>query len=161
MVAPRLKLHASAPAPAARPQRSPDALAAHRRDAILEAIADSAKELLRSSDLNASLPKVIERVGQAAGVDRLHILLSDGPPQSAERYVLAQSYSWSAPGVSLPPDYLKIGMKEVGFASWFPVLASGEAVAGRLAISSLRRASFWKRSESSRPWRFRSSSRAS
>ncbi len=131
MVAPRLKLHASAPAPAARPQRSPDALAAHRRDAILEAIADSAKELLRSSDLNASLPKVIERVGQAAGVDRLHILLSDGPPQSAEHYVLAQSYSWSAPGVSLPPDYLKIGMKEVGFASWFPVLASGEAVAGR------------------------------
>ncbi len=115
----------------AQPHRSPVALAAHRRDAILEAIAESAKELLRSSDLNASLPKVIERVGEAAHVDRLHILLNDGHPSSAEHYVLAQSYSWSAPGISVPPDYLSMGMKEVGFASWFPILASGEAVAGR------------------------------
>lgn len=44
-------------------------LAAHRRDAILEAVAMSAKELLRSADLAQSLPKVIECIGQATGVD--------------------------------------------------------------------------------------------
>ena len=37
--------------------------AAHRRDAILEAVAASADELLRSSDLQRSLPKVIEWIG--------------------------------------------------------------------------------------------------
>jgi len=39
-------------------------LAAHRRDAILEAVAMSAKELLRSSNLEQSLPKVIECIGR-------------------------------------------------------------------------------------------------
>jgi hypothetical protein len=49
-------------------------LAAHRRDAILEAVALSAKELPSSFDLQQSLPKVIERIGLATGVDRVHIL---------------------------------------------------------------------------------------
>jgi hypothetical protein len=52
-------------------------LALHRRDAILEAVAMSAKELLRSSNLEQSLPKVIARIGQATGVDRVHILAID------------------------------------------------------------------------------------
>lgn len=132
-MAPQLKPHANEPADDARLKNSLVALAAHRRDAILEAIAMSAEELLRSSDLDASLPKVIERVGQVAGVDRLHILLRDGSPRSAEHYVLGQYYTWNAPGVSAPPDYLAIGksMAEVGLASWFPRLAGGEVIAGR------------------------------
>ena len=132
-MAPQLKPHANEPADDARLENSLVALAAHRRDAILEAIAASAKELLRSSDLDASLPKVIERVGQVAGVDRLHILLRDGSSRSAEHYVLGQYYTWNAPGVSAPPDYLAIGksMAEVGLASWFPRLAGGEVIAGR------------------------------
>jgi hypothetical protein len=52
-------------------------LAAYRRDAILEAVAMSAKELLRSSNLEQSLPKVIEQIGQATGVDRVHIIMID------------------------------------------------------------------------------------
>jgi GAF domain-containing protein len=49
----------------------------HRHEAILEAVATSAKELLRSSDLRQSLPGVLELVGQATGVDRAHIFLID------------------------------------------------------------------------------------
>ena len=108
-MAPRLKPHANEPADDARLENSLVALAAHRRDTILEAIAMSAKELLRSSNLDASLPKVIECVGQAAGVDRLHILLRDGNRRSTGHYVLGQYYTWNAPGVSAPPDYLTIG----------------------------------------------------
>ena len=58
-----LKFHANEPAAGERLGNSLAALANHRRDAILEAIAVSAKELLRSLDLNVSLPKVAERVG--------------------------------------------------------------------------------------------------
>ena len=132
-MAPRSKPHANEPADEARLENSLVALAAHRRDTILEAIAMSAKELLRSSNLDASLPKVIERVGQAAGVDRLHILLRDGNRRSTGHYVLGQYYTWNAPGVSAPPDYLTIGksMAEVGLGSWFPRLARGEVIAGR------------------------------
>ena len=128
------KLRANEPVAEERLANSLVALASQRRDAILEAIATSAKELLRSSDLNVSLPKVIECVGQAAGVDRLHILLRDGECQSAERYVLGQYYTWNAPGTSSPPDYLTIGksMAEVGLGSWFRTLAGGEIIVGRV-----------------------------
>ena len=47
------------------------------RDVILETVAASAKELLRASDLQQSLPRVIERLGQATGVDRAHIFEVD------------------------------------------------------------------------------------
>ena len=146
-MAPQLKPHANEPADDARLENSLVALAAHRRDAILEAIAASAKELLRSSDLDASLPKVIERVGQVAGVDRLHILLRDGSSRSAEHYVLGQYYTWNAPGVSAPPDYLAIGksMAEVGLASWFPRLAGGEVIAGRTCDLDPSARKFWNR----------------
>ena len=49
----------------------------HTRDLLLEAVASAAKELLRSSDLNISLPEVSERIGRAIGVDRTHIFLID------------------------------------------------------------------------------------
>jgi hypothetical protein len=45
-------------------------LDARRRDMLIEAMAISARELLRASDLKVSLPKVAERIGIATGVDR-------------------------------------------------------------------------------------------
>src|SRR5665213_3381018 len=48
-----------------------------RRDRLLEAVAIAARELLRTSDLEAALPKVIEQIGQATGVDRVHLFLVD------------------------------------------------------------------------------------
>ena len=107
-------------------------LANIRRDAIFEAIATSAKELLRSSDLNVSLPIVVERVGQAAGADRLHILLPNGDAKSAGGVVVSHHYVWSAPGISSPPDFLAIGksLADVGLDSWVPRLASGKSIVG-------------------------------
>jgi GAF domain-containing protein len=90
-------------------------LAAHRRDAILEAVAMSAKELLRSSDLEQSLPKVIERLGQVTGVDRVHILEIDADT-SPEHSPVIHHYVWSAPGVSSSINYqeIKDPMADVG-----------------------------------------------
>jgi hypothetical protein len=72
-----------------------DVLASVRRDTLLEAITMSAEELLRSSDLGASLEKVVEQVGQAAAVDRLHILEIDASRSAANGFV-AHHYIWSA-----------------------------------------------------------------
>ena len=103
-----------------------------RRDAILQAIAISAKELLRSSDLGASLPKIVEQVGQAAGADRLHILLASDKPESAECGRVAHHYVWNAPGIDSSSGFLAIGksLAEVGLESWIPKLAQGETVVG-------------------------------
>ena len=106
-------------------------LAANRRDAILQAVAMSAEELLRSSDLRQSLPKVVERIGEAAGVDRAHILKID--PIAPDQGAIAQHYLWSAPGTSTPPlfnDAKGAVMVDVGLESWLRRLAAGEVVVG-------------------------------
>ena len=131
VLASRLNPRATKRPEAPRLKDSLVALAAYRRDAILEAIAESAQELLRSTDLDASLAKVVARVGQAAGADRLHILLHDNDRHSDDR--VARHYIWSAPGIFTPPELAAIGktMAEIGLGSWARIFASGEAVVGR------------------------------
>ena len=108
-------------------------LAAHRRDAILESVAMSAKELLRSTNLEQSLPKVIERIGEATGVDRVHILEID--PTTLEQGNIVQHHLWSAPGISTPPlfqDAKGAVMIQVGLESWLRRLAKGKVVVGHV-----------------------------
>ena len=109
-------------------------LAAHRRDAILEAVAMSAKELLRSSNLEQALPKVIERIGLSTGVDRVHILKIDPRAPVDEGRICAQ-YLWSAFGILTPPKFqsAKGGtLIEVGLGSWVPRFMHGETITGHI-----------------------------
>src|ERR1019366_6374191 len=108
-------------------------LAAHRRDAIREAVAMSAKELLRSSNLEQSLPKVIERIGQATGVDRVHILKIDSA--SPDQGHIVQHHLWSSSGISTPPHFKDANgttMVDVGLESWLRRLAAGKVVVGHV-----------------------------
>src|ERR1019366_1402573 len=108
-------------------------LAAHRRDAALEAVAMSAKELLRSSNLEQSLPKVIEQIGHATGVDRVHIFKID--PASPDQGHIVQHHLWSASGISTPPlfkDANGTAMVDVGLESWLRRLAAGKVVVGHV-----------------------------
>jgi diguanylate cyclase (GGDEF)-like protein/PAS domain S-box-containing protein len=108
-------------------------LAAHRRDAILETVAMSAKELLRSSNLEQSLPTVIEQIGHATGVDRVHILKID--PASPDQGHIVQHHLWSASGISTPPlfkDANGTTMVDVGLESWLRRLTAGKVVVGHV-----------------------------
>ena len=110
-----------------------DVLNAYRRDAILESVATSANELLRSSDLHQSLPKVIKRIGLASGVDRVHILQID--PSTPDRGVIAEHYVWSAPRISTPEFFKNAkstAMAEVGLKPWLTKLGAGEVVVGHV-----------------------------
>ena len=109
-------------------------LAAHRRDVILEAVAMSAKELLRSSNLEQSLPKVIEQIGHATGVDRVHILKIDPAAPVDEGRIRAQ-YFWSAFGILTPQkfqDAKGLSLIEVGLGSWAPRFMQGETISGHV-----------------------------
>ena len=113
------------------PSNAPTVLISLRRDQVLQAVAAAARELLRSPDLAVSLPKVIEQIGQVAGVDRAHILLID--PAAGEGRVL-QHYTWSAPGIASPKEFRRAAapMAEVGLKSWIAKLERGETIAGHV-----------------------------
>lgn len=113
-------------------QGSEDSLAvlvALRRDAILEAIAYSASVLLHSTDLRTSLQTIVERLGRATGVDRVHIF-EVKPGTTSTVGVVAWHYVWSAPGIVTPREFAETpgSMAQVGLASWMPRLLRGETI---------------------------------
>jgi diguanylate cyclase (GGDEF)-like protein/PAS domain S-box-containing protein len=108
------------------------ALAAYRRDVILEAVATSAKELLRSHDLRRSLVNVLENVGKATGADRVHILEID-PASPREQGRIREHYLWTAPDISTPPLFGNAKGKaghELGLGSWLVKFMRGEPIFG-------------------------------
>ena len=130
-VSPQIRPRVSGHANSEWLQNSRDALPSHRRDAIFEAIASCAEELLRSPDVSASLPNIAEQVGRAADVDRLHILLHKDKSRATERVTQGQYYAWCAPGISSAPNFLGMGnsLSEAGLGSWVPALAAGKIIA--------------------------------
>ena len=102
-----------------------------RRDSLLEAVASAAKELLRPSDLAASLPKAIERIAQATGVDRAHVFLIDAASGQGD---ILQHIVWIAPGLVTPPEFqhAKASLANVGLKSWLPRLERGETIVGHV-----------------------------
>jgi len=112
--------------------RSLSLLAMHRRDTILEAIARSAQELLRSSDVTRSIPKVLELIGGATNVERVHMLVVDPEGPLEERHVVGH-YVWAAADIHTPELFKEasnIKFTDVGLGAWLPRLARGEMVVG-------------------------------
>jgi diguanylate cyclase (GGDEF)-like protein/PAS domain S-box-containing protein len=115
-----------------RLERSLAMLAARRRDAILEAIAIGARDLMHAADLRLTLPKVLERIGEATGVDRVHIFEVD--PARRDGHLLWH-HIWSTPGVEIPDELQaadKPAMLEVGLGSWLRRLRRGRVIVGQV-----------------------------
>ena len=107
-------------------------LEAHQRDILLEAIARSAEELLRTSDMTRSIPKMLEDIGHAANLDRVHLLSVDPAGAIDVGRIIGHNW-WSAAGISTPAifhDARDRTMVEVGLVSWLPRLMAGEIITG-------------------------------
>ena len=113
------------------PSKALAVLDIHRRDRLLEVVAAAAQELLRSSDLAVSLPKVLECIGQATDADRVHIFLIEA---TGEKGRIVDHYVWAAPGIATPPGFKNaLGlMADVGLHSWVPQLERGETIIGNV-----------------------------
>ncbi|MFZ1992017.1 MAG: EAL domain-containing protein [Alphaproteobacteria bacterium] len=107
-------------------------LAAHRRDIILEAIAQSAKELLHSTDLRRAICKVLECIATAMNFERAHLVAMTPVANSSDRKI-SDHFIWSASGVAIP-ERLRDGrgllISELGIDSWVARWERGETIAG-------------------------------
>lgn len=108
------------------------ALYAQRRDALLEAIAKSAEKLLRTDDVRQSVSAVIEEIGHATAVDRVHLLAVD--PAGATTIGRIRDHTfWSAAGIATSETFRNAKgttAKGNGILSWLPRLARGEIITG-------------------------------
>ncbi|MCD4704332.1 MAG: response regulator [Methanosarcinaceae archaeon] len=104
------------------------------RDAILEAVSFSADNLLRAPFLNNVIPLVLEKLGQASGVDRVYIFqnVTDGTGTLRMRPV----HEWTAPD-TLPlinqPKYQNLSYIDVGLGRWMDILGDYKVIASPVA----------------------------
>lgn len=124
----RLKRQAGRPDEASN-EHSLGVLATLRRDVLLEAIADAAKDLLHTTDLHDSLRKVAARLGSATGVDRVHVFeLRDAA--AVEEGDIGWHCVWCAPDLEIK-DFcadLEGSMVDVGLGPWLPKLKRGQMI---------------------------------
>lgn len=67
-------------------------------DGIWQAIAECTIELLRAPAPEASIPEVLERIGRASGVSRIHIY--ERARQLADGSIVALRFEWHSPRIS-------------------------------------------------------------
>ncbi|MEG6508401.1 EAL domain-containing protein [Methyloligella sp. 2.7D] len=104
-------------------------LSRYRHDAILNAVALSAKTLLRSHDLKQSFVEVLAHIGTAAAVDRVHLFQTD--PENRAAGATIAHYCWNAPGVTMPDEMHDItdqSLLDAGLADWIGRLRRGEVI---------------------------------
>jgi PAS domain S-box-containing protein len=104
-----------------------------RRDAILEAVSFAAEQFLKTTSLEDSIQKVLERLGKATEVSRVYIFeneLLDG-----DMLACNQQYEWVAEGVAPQidnPDLQGVPYREAGLERWSTTLERGSPLYGNV-----------------------------
>jgi signal transduction histidine kinase len=108
-------------------KRSEDAL--RHRDAILQAVAFAAEQLLSAPDWEHSIDAVLRELGAASGVSRVYIV----PAEPGELSQGRQQHQWRAEGVprrrSAPAG--QPYLHALGLSRWEPILREGGIIQGR------------------------------
>jgi PAS domain S-box-containing protein len=109
-------------------KRSEEAL--RQRDAILEAVAFAAEQLLSTDHWEQSIDAVLCRLGAGLGVSRVYIVPAGGEPPAQ-----TPIYEWTAdvvpPRAAPPPGATYL--EAIGLARWETILREGGIVLGQVA----------------------------
>jgi PAS domain S-box-containing protein len=110
-------------------KRSEEAL--HQRDAILEAVAFAAEQLLTADEWEHSIDDVLRQLGAATNVSRVYIVPAGAEDTAA---VVTSHHEWTAEGVAPRPE--RVGgtpyLDAVGLGRWEPILREGGIIEGGL-----------------------------
>jgi diguanylate cyclase (GGDEF)-like protein/PAS domain S-box-containing protein len=106
-------------------------MALQRRDAILQAVSFAAEKFLKIVNWEQSVPKVLEQIGKAADVSRVHIfkrfLSEEGVP------LVSQYYEWVSEGITPQidnPDLQNLPFHSSGFERWDNEITNHRAIFG-------------------------------
>lgn len=101
-----------------------------RREAILESVSIAAEKLFRGRSFGESIQHVIKDLGQATGVDRVHIFENHRDPSSGD-LLSSERYEWVAentPPQIRDPRFQSMSYKNSGLGRWAELLGRNEIV---------------------------------
>jgi anti-anti-sigma regulatory factor len=103
----------------------------HRRDAILEAVGESARLFFETNEPQQHAQAALDLLGRATNVSRAYIFQNyEGAPDVLQ---MSQVYEWAAPGVEPQignPELQNLRYDDVGFGRWAEALGHGDAIYG-------------------------------
>ncbi len=103
-----------------------------RRDAILQAVAFAAENLLTAPEWEQSIDEVLRQLGVATGVSRVYIV-----PADVDSHDLGEPthHEWTAEGVAHRSDVPGHGsyLASIGLSRWESILEDGGIIQGNLA----------------------------
>ncbi len=105
--------------------------ALRRREALLLASADMARQLLAQSSWHEDIRKILENLGQAADVSRIRIF--ENYEDENGRLCMRQRYGWDSPAAPADRFSKQSFSYSDGFIRWQVILGNGEAVYGNIA----------------------------
>ncbi len=111
-----------------------------RRRAIVEAMAFSAEDLLRSSRTQELFPKLLTRLGEAVGVDRAFLFRRKGWDDT-----VVLRYEWAAEGIPSLRDGAfpgEIALRDHGLGRWAEAFARGGMIVGDVEVLPPREREF-------------------
>ena len=98
---------------------------------ILETVNFAATRFLASLSWEETVPELLERLGQSAGVSRVYIYQNYS--EDGKRLRTRQRYEWSAPGIPALAEYPErqnLSLREVGLGRWEEILEKNQPVYG-------------------------------
>jgi PAS domain S-box-containing protein len=113
-------------------KRAQEAL--RRRDAILEAVSFSAQQLVLAPDWKEAVESVLARLGEAAGVSRVH-MFENHRGRNGE-LLTSLRFEWVAPGITpgiKNPKHYGFSWEGGGLGSWATAFRQGQAIQFRVA----------------------------
>jgi diguanylate cyclase (GGDEF)-like protein/PAS domain S-box-containing protein len=102
-----------------------------RRESIMSAISMAAEQFLKESQWEHNIPGVLENIGQAADVSRVHVVMNY--LDNSHTILSSLCYEWTATGIDSQlknPLLQHINLRKEGFARWENNLSQGLPVQG-------------------------------
>jgi diguanylate cyclase (GGDEF)-like protein/PAS domain S-box-containing protein len=116
-------------------QRKQAEIELHRRDRLLQGVAQASQQLLTNFNLEESIDKMLATLGQAAAADRVYIYENHAHPVSGEP-CMSMRYEWTqgniAPSIG-QPHWQNQRYSEHGLIRWYRAFQAGQAIRGQVS----------------------------
>lgn len=104
----------------------------HKRDSLLQGVAEATNYLLTDPDYDAAIAKALAKLGEAARVDRVYIYENHPHPETGE-VAMSMRYEWVRQSVAPSihqPHWQNQPYSAFGMTRWYELLSTGNSVSG-------------------------------
>jgi diguanylate cyclase (GGDEF)-like protein/PAS domain S-box-containing protein len=104
----------------------------HKRDSLLQGVAEATNHLLTDTDYDAAITKALATLGMAAGVDRVYIY-ENHPHFETGEVAMSMRYEWVRQSIQPSihqPHWQNQPYNTFGMSRWYDLLSTGNSVCG-------------------------------